>query len=135
MISSIYLLKRGVDINKKDIYGNSPLGCALLFDHPNYAVVLMQNNCDIQNMLFEPDSSKLKIGKEGVKKSNDDMEVDKEEKKVVPKGGKVETWKYQQQEDEEIVDKEINEDDDEDENDEDEDEYFSEDSEANVANN
>ena len=73
-------------------------------------------------MLFEPDSSKLKISKEGVKKSNDDMEVDKEEKKVVPKGGKVETWKYQQEEDEEIVDIEINEDDDEDENDEDEDE-------------
>lgn len=60
MISSIYLLKRGVDINAKDIYGNSPLGVALLYGHSNYAVVLMQNKCEINTLLSEPDSEKFK---------------------------------------------------------------------------
>ena len=60
MISSIYLLKRGVDINKKDIYGNTPLGCALLYNHSNYAVVLMQNKCEISTLLTEPDVEKFK---------------------------------------------------------------------------
>ena len=57
MISSIYLLKRGVDINKTDIYGNSPLGIALLHDHQNYAVILLQNNCDVKAPLFKPEDT------------------------------------------------------------------------------
>lgn len=60
MISSIYLLKRGVDLNRKDIYGNTPLGVALLYNHSNYAVVLMQNKCEIESLLTEPDDEKFK---------------------------------------------------------------------------
>ena len=77
MISSIYLLKRGVKIDSQDIYGNTPLGCALLYNHPNYAVVLMQNNCDIHSMLFEPDSTKVKV-----KDYSENMDVDEEMKEM-----------------------------------------------------
>lgn len=56
MISAIYLLKRGVDINKKDVYGNTTFGIALLYQHSNLAIVLMQNQCDINSFLIEPDT-------------------------------------------------------------------------------
>ena len=54
MISSIYLLKRKVDIDHKDIYGNTPLGNALLHKHNNYAVILLQSNCDVHSWLYKP---------------------------------------------------------------------------------
>lgn len=41
-ISSLYILQRGAQLESKDIYGNTPLGVALLRNHFNYGIILIQ---------------------------------------------------------------------------------------------
>lgn len=45
-ISSMYLLQKGADINRKDEDGNSPLSLSLLGGYVDYAVTLIQKNAD-----------------------------------------------------------------------------------------
>ena len=47
-ISSLYILGRGADLQKKDIYNNSPLGIALSRGHFNYGIILIQKNADVK---------------------------------------------------------------------------------------
>ena len=42
-ICAIYLINRGADPEKKDIYGNTALGVGLLNQHYNYGIILIQN--------------------------------------------------------------------------------------------
>ena len=47
-ISTLYILQRGADLAKKDIYGNTPLGIALDRGHFNYGIILIQKNADVK---------------------------------------------------------------------------------------
>ena len=40
-ICSMYLNKRGADIEAIDIYGNTPLGVALLSGHHNFSIIMI----------------------------------------------------------------------------------------------
>ena len=40
-ISSLYILQRGAQLESKDIYGNTPLGIALMHNHFNYGIILI----------------------------------------------------------------------------------------------
>lgn len=63
MISSIYLINRKVDINAKDIDGNTPLGIALLAGHQSYTVILMQNECNVRDSVYKIDICKNRTDK------------------------------------------------------------------------
>jgi len=39
--SAIYLINSGADMEKKDIYGNTPLAIGLLRGHHNYGMILI----------------------------------------------------------------------------------------------
>jgi len=38
----MYMIQRGADMEKKDIYGNTPLGVGLMNKHFNYGIILIQ---------------------------------------------------------------------------------------------
>ena len=52
-ISSLYILGRGADLQKKDIYNNSPLGIALSRGHFNYGIILIQKNADVKVPVYK----------------------------------------------------------------------------------
>eukprot|EP01125_Pyxidicula_operculata_P008837 TRINITY_DN292_c0_g1_i1.p1 TRINITY_DN292_c0_g1~~TRINITY_DN292_c0_g1_i1.p1 ORF type:complete len:2964 (-),score=944.30 TRINITY_DN292_c0_g1_i1:25-8748(-) len=50
-ISSLYLLKRGSNLEALDVDGNSPLAVALNSKHPDYATILIQKGANVQKPL------------------------------------------------------------------------------------
>ena len=46
-ISSLYILQRGAQLESKDIYGNTPLAIALLKNHFNYGIILIQKSANV----------------------------------------------------------------------------------------
>ena len=58
-ISTLYILQRGADIAKKDIYGNSPLGIALANGHFNFGIILIQKNADVKVPVYKEFPNRL----------------------------------------------------------------------------
>lgn len=52
-ISSLYILQRGAKLETKDIYGNTPLGVALLKGHFEYGIILIQKNADVKVPVYQ----------------------------------------------------------------------------------
>lgn len=52
-ISSLYMLQRGSNLEKTDIYENTPLGCALLGQHFNYCILLIQKEASVIKPIFD----------------------------------------------------------------------------------
>lgn len=52
-ISVIYLIQRGASTKSVDIYGNTPLGVAMLYKQFNYAITLIQKNADVKVPVFD----------------------------------------------------------------------------------
>jgi len=40
-ICAMYLAKRGANLEAADIYGNTPLGVALTYNHFNYGIIMI----------------------------------------------------------------------------------------------
>jgi ankyrin repeat protein len=58
-ICAVYLGKRGADLEALDIYGNSPLGVALLSGHHSYGILLIQRQADVRKLVFPVDPEKI----------------------------------------------------------------------------
>lgn len=43
----MYLMKKGVDLQWKDIFSNTPLASALLHGHSQYAIMLIKEGSDV----------------------------------------------------------------------------------------
>lgn len=80
-ISTVFLLNRGADLEKKDIYSNSPLGIAFLYKHPDYAITLIERNADVSQLVC-PQITKPEEEVEEKKEAESDEELfsDNEEK-------------------------------------------------------
>ena len=55
----MYILQRGADLSRKDIYGNTPLGIALDRSHFNYGIILIQKNADVKVPVFKEFPNRL----------------------------------------------------------------------------
>ena len=58
-VCSVYLIKRGAHCEKKDIYGNTPLGVGLLNGHYNYGIILLEKNVDVKLPIFREYPEKI----------------------------------------------------------------------------
>jgi hypothetical protein len=78
------LIKRGASYEKKDIYGNTPLGVGLLCGHYNYGIILMEKKLNVKELIFreypdkinkkwEEEEKLYKIQKKGL---NGSMDID-----------------------------------------------------------
>jgi ankyrin repeat protein len=56
----MYLDKRGADKEAVDIYGNTPLGVAMLSQHHNYCIIMIQKNADSTKLVHKVDPEKIK---------------------------------------------------------------------------
>ena len=66
----MYLGKRGANLEALDIYGNSPLGVALLSGHHSYGILLIQRQADVRKLVYPVDPEKIKkMWKEQEKKN------------------------------------------------------------------
>lgn len=55
----MYLVKRGADMEKKDIYGNTALGLGLKNGHYNYGIIMIQKGSQVLPKVFNEDYEKL----------------------------------------------------------------------------
>lgn len=58
-ICAMYLEKRGARLETKDIYGNTPLGVALLAHHHNFGIFLIQKSADIHQLVHQEDPERI----------------------------------------------------------------------------
>ena len=58
-ICQIYLYKRNLDIERKDIYGNTPLGVALLNHHHNSAIIMIQKNSNVKALVYPEEPERI----------------------------------------------------------------------------
>ena len=56
----MYLDKRGANKEAIDIYGNTPLGVAMLAQHHNYCIIMIQKNADYTKLVHKVDPEKIK---------------------------------------------------------------------------
>jgi ankyrin repeat protein len=56
----MYITKRGADLERVDIYGNTPLGVAMLYKHYNYGIIMIQKNADVKKLIHPEDHEKIK---------------------------------------------------------------------------
>jgi hypothetical protein len=56
----VYLINRGADPEKIDIYGNTCLGVGLLYNHYNYGIILIEKNLDVKKLVFREDAEKIR---------------------------------------------------------------------------
>ena len=95
-VCAVYLINRGASYEKKDIYGNTPLGVGLLNGHYNYGIILIEKNLDVKVPVFSENPEKIakqwaeeaqlykKSKKKGGANNGDDVNMsddEKEEKK------------------------------------------------------
>eukprot|EP00347_Sterkiella_histriomuscorum_P008908 403343282 len=52
-ISTMYLQKKGVDLHQKDIFENTPLATALLCNHTQYAIMLIKDGSDVNQLVHQ----------------------------------------------------------------------------------
>ena len=78
-ICAMYLEKRGARLETKDIYGNTPLGVALLAQHHNFGIFLIQRNADIHQLVHQEDPERIaRMWKEEEEKKKKDAGGDEE---------------------------------------------------------
>ena len=53
------MINRGANFEKKDIYGNTPLGVGLLSGHYNYGIILIEKNTDVKVPVFRENAEKI----------------------------------------------------------------------------
>ena len=63
-ISSLYLLRRGAQVNHENNDGNTPLGLALQSKKPDFGIVLIQNGADVSHSLISITKQKYTIWRE-----------------------------------------------------------------------
>jgi len=51
-ICALYLVQRGADLERKDIYGNTSLGIGIMRKHFNYGILLIQKNASVHPLTF-----------------------------------------------------------------------------------
>jgi ankyrin repeat protein len=54
-ICALYLQKRGANLEAIDIYGNSPLGVAMISNHHHFAILLIQTKADVSKLVHMED--------------------------------------------------------------------------------
>jgi ankyrin repeat protein len=59
-VCAVYLINRGADPEKIDIYGNTCLGVGLLYNHYNYGIILIEKNLDVKKLVFREDAEKIR---------------------------------------------------------------------------
>ena len=94
---AMYLVNLGALTEAKDIYNNTPLGVALLNNHYNYGILMIQKNCKVTDPVFRENPVALelkwkqeaKLRKKSEKKKKlangnmgHDAEMDEEEEEV-----------------------------------------------------
>ena len=55
----MYLCKRGANLESVDIYGNTPLGTALLSHHHNYGIIMIQKNANVLKLVHQEDPERI----------------------------------------------------------------------------
>ncbi len=53
------MINRHANVEKKDIYGNTPLGVGLLFGHYNYGIILIEKKLNVKIPIFREDPEKI----------------------------------------------------------------------------
>lgn len=56
----MYLVQRGASLESKDIYGNTPLGVGLMYQHYNYGIILIQKGAKVNPTTFREEPDKIK---------------------------------------------------------------------------
>ncbi|CDW74195.1 wgr domain containing protein [Stylonychia lemnae] len=51
-ISTLYLEKKGVDFHQKDAYGNTPLATAMLYNQVQYAIMLIKQGSNVNELVY-----------------------------------------------------------------------------------
>lgn len=59
-ICSLYLVQRKALLESKDIYGNTPLGVGLMYQHYNYGILLIQKGASVHPLTFREDPDRIK---------------------------------------------------------------------------
>jgi len=55
----MYVMKRGANLEAKDIYGNTPLGVALLASHHNFGIIMIQKEADVKQLVHVEDPERI----------------------------------------------------------------------------
>lgn len=69
----MYLLQKGANLEIKDMYGNTPLSTALLYQKQHFAAILIKEGADVNVMIEEESQKRAKklwkqmLGEEEVK--------------------------------------------------------------------
>jgi hypothetical protein len=56
----MYLVQRGAKLEAKDIYGNTPLGVGLMYQHYNYGIILIQKGASVHPLSFREEPDRIK---------------------------------------------------------------------------
>lgn len=59
MLSTLYMIQRGANLNIQDIYGNTPVGSSLLNNHWNLTIVLLQNKIDHFQLIYTENKDRI----------------------------------------------------------------------------
>lgn len=54
-----YLITRFANCEKKDIYGNTPLGVGLINGHFHYCIILIEKGADVKVNVFMEDPERI----------------------------------------------------------------------------
>jgi len=83
----MYIIQRGAQLEGQDIYGNTPLGVGLMYQHYNYGIILIQKGAKVHPMTFREDHERIKKmweeeekAKKGPAKTGDDADMEDSEK-------------------------------------------------------
>jgi hypothetical protein len=55
----MYIQKRGANLEAKDIYGNTPLGVALLAHHHNFGIIMIQKEANVKQLVHVEDPERI----------------------------------------------------------------------------
>ncbi len=58
-ICAMYIIQRGAKLEGKDIYGNTPLGVGLMYQHFNYGIILIQKGAKVDPPTFREDYERI----------------------------------------------------------------------------
>jgi GTP cyclohydrolase I len=76
------LQKRGANLEAIDIYGNSPLGVAMISNHHHFAILLIQTKADVSKLVHMEDPKRIaKMWKQADKGEDEEMEDQQSKKK------------------------------------------------------
>ena len=55
----MYIIQRGAQLERKDIYGNTPLGVGLMYQHYNFRIFLIQRNASVHPLTYREDFERI----------------------------------------------------------------------------